>query len=182
MIGVSAVITMVTLGSGAPGGAERRSPAWAPTCCRCARASAWGRAAAGAPAFKDVDADAIAQQIGGIRPWRRRARTGHGGGGRAQLDDQRHRQHQRLAGDRQLAGALGPGLQPRGTACRLRRVPGGFHAAARAVWWQDPVGQQLRVKAFSCEIIGVLGSRGQGAFGNDQDDVVLLPSRPCSGA
>jgi putative ABC transport system permease protein len=31
------------------------------------------------------------------------------------------------------------------------------------------------VKAFSCEIIGLLGSKGQGAFGNDQDDMVLIP-------
>ena len=40
---------------------------------------------------------------------------------------------------------------------------------------KDAVGQQLRVKAFSCEVVGVLGTKGQGAFGNDQDDVVLLP-------
>jgi putative ABC transport system permease protein len=37
------------------------------------------------------------------------------------------------------------------------------------------VGEQLRVKAFSCEVVGVLGSKGQGAFGNDQDDTVLVP-------
>jgi putative ABC transport system permease protein len=39
----------------------------------------------------------------------------------------------------------------------------------------DAVGGQLRVRQMSCEIIGVLGSKGQGAFGNDQDEVVLLP-------
>ncbi|MDZ4358230.1 MAG: FtsX-like permease family protein, partial [Variovorax sp.] len=37
------------------------------------------------------------------------------------------------------------------------------------------VGAQLRVKAMSCEVIGTLQSKGQGAFGNDQDDVVLMP-------
>ena len=31
------------------------------------------------------------------------------------------------------------------------------------------------MKSFSCEIVGLLGSKGQGAFGNDQDDVVFLP-------
>ena len=40
---------------------------------------------------------------------------------------------------------------------------------------QNAVGQMLRVRAFTCEVVGVLGSKGQGAFGNDQDDVVLLP-------
>jgi putative ABC transport system permease protein len=37
------------------------------------------------------------------------------------------------------------------------------------------VGEQLRVKQISCEIVGLLGAKGQGAFGNDQDDVVLVP-------
>jgi putative ABC transport system permease protein len=37
------------------------------------------------------------------------------------------------------------------------------------------VGAQLRVKAMSCEVVGTLQSKGQGAFGNDQDDVVLMP-------
>ena len=40
---------------------------------------------------------------------------------------------------------------------------------------QNAVGQMLRVRAFTCEVVGVLGSKGQGAFGNDQDDLVLLP-------
>ena len=33
------------------------------------------------------------------------------------------------------------------------------------------------MKTFSCEIVGVLASKGQGAFGNDQDDMVLVPLR-----
>ena len=37
------------------------------------------------------------------------------------------------------------------------------------------MGELLRVKQISCEIVGVLASKGQGAFGNDQDDVVLVP-------
>jgi putative ABC transport system permease protein len=27
----------------------------------------------------------------------------------------------------------------------------------------------------SCEVVGVLASKGQGAFGNDQDDMVVMP-------
>jgi len=37
------------------------------------------------------------------------------------------------------------------------------------------LGEQLRIKQFSCEVIGVLASKGQAAFGNDQDDTVLVP-------
>jgi hypothetical protein len=99
VIGVSAVITMVTLGNGATQAVQTRSPAWAPTCCRCARASAWARAAAAAaaPPFKESDAEAIASQIGGVRRGARSAHRRHRGGQRPQLDQQRHRQHQRLA-------------------------------------------------------------------------------------
>ncbi len=37
------------------------------------------------------------------------------------------------------------------------------------------LGESLRVKQISCEIIAVLGSKGQGSFGNDQDDLVVIP-------
>ena len=37
------------------------------------------------------------------------------------------------------------------------------------------LGEQLRIKQFSCEVIGVLASKGQAAMGNDQDDIVVVP-------
>jgi len=39
---------------------------------------------------------------------------------------------------------------------------------------EDPLGQRVRVRDISCEVIGSLASRGQGGF-QDQDDVVLMP-------
>lgn len=42
---------------------------------------------------------------------------------------------------------------------------------------RDPVGSRLRVRQFSCEVIGVLKSKGQAAMGQDQDDVVVMPLR-----
>lgn len=41
----------------------------------------------------------------------------------------------------------------------------------------DPLGRELRVGRLSCPVIGVLKERGQGGMGNDQDDVVLMPLR-----
>ena len=41
----------------------------------------------------------------------------------------------------------------------------------------DPVGARLRVKGVACQIIGVLDSKGAGSFGQDRDDVVLMPMR-----
>ncbi len=45
---------------------KTRLPAWAAICCKCARASAWGRVRHRPPSFKVSDATTIAQQIGGI--------------------------------------------------------------------------------------------------------------------
>jgi putative ABC transport system permease protein len=40
---------------------------------------------------------------------------------------------------------------------------------------QDPVGTNLRLQAVSCQVIGLLASKGQGGMGMDQDDLVLVP-------
>lgn len=37
------------------------------------------------------------------------------------------------------------------------------------------VGEKIRLKNFSCEIIGTLDSKGANTFGMDQDDIVLVP-------
>jgi len=42
---------------------------------------------------------------------------------------------------------------------------------------QDPMGSKLRVGKVSCQIIGQLESKGQSAMGSDQDDLVLMPLR-----
>jgi putative ABC transport system permease protein len=39
----------------------------------------------------------------------------------------------------------------------------------------DPIGQQLRLRNVPFKIIGVLKERGQSAFGQDQDDVIIAP-------
>ncbi len=42
---------------------------------------------------------------------------------------------------------------------------------------EDPLGERLRIGTLACEVIGVLESKGQSAFGTDQDSTVLLPLR-----
>ncbi len=39
----------------------------------------------------------------------------------------------------------------------------------------DPIGRRVRVRTVPFEIVGVLKSKGQSGFGQDQDDVVLAP-------
>ena len=40
---------------------------------------------------------------------------------------------------------------------------------------QEPLGARIRLKGMSCEVVGVLAAKGQGAMGQDQDSVVVLP-------
>ena len=42
---------------------------------------------------------------------------------------------------------------------------------------EGPVGRRIRVNKVSCEVIGVLAEKGQTAFGTDQDDIVIMPLR-----
>jgi putative ABC transport system permease protein len=42
---------------------------------------------------------------------------------------------------------------------------------------QDPVGQSIRLSRISCQVIGVLSVKGQSGFGQDQDDLIVIPLR-----
>ncbi|MBI5041711.1 MAG: ABC transporter permease [Gammaproteobacteria bacterium] len=42
---------------------------------------------------------------------------------------------------------------------------------------QDPFGNKLRLEKLSCEVIGLLQAKGQSTMGSDQDDLVLMPLR-----
>jgi putative ABC transport system permease protein len=41
----------------------------------------------------------------------------------------------------------------------------------------DPIGQNMRVKAISCEVVALLAPKGQSMGGTDQDDIVIMPVR-----
>jgi putative ABC transport system permease protein len=42
---------------------------------------------------------------------------------------------------------------------------------------QNPIGNQIRLNKLSCEVIGLLEAKGQSTMGTDQDDVVVIPLR-----
>ncbi|TFG82227.1 MAG: ABC transporter permease, partial [Chromatiales bacterium] len=42
---------------------------------------------------------------------------------------------------------------------------------------QDALGEKLRLNKLSCQVIGLLASKGQSAGGRDQDDLVVIPLR-----
>ena len=176
VIGVSAVITMVTLGNGATMAVQNQISGLGTNLLQVRPGQRMGPGSGGAPSFKDVDADAIAQQIGGIKAVAPEGRTGGTvvAGGRNWTTS--------------IIGSTNAWLETGNWVVRLgREFTDDELRAGAAVCLigetvrrelfgdSDAVGGQLRVRQMSCEIIGVLGSKGQGAFGNDQDEVVLLP-------
>ena len=176
VIGVSAVITMVTLGNGATLAIQNQISGLGTNLLQVRPGQRMGPGSGGAPAFKDVDADAIAQQIGGVLAVAPEGRTSATvvAGGRNWTSS--------------IIGSTNAWLQTGNWTVQSGREFSDAELRAGAAvcvigstvqrelfGGKDAVGQQLRVKAFSCEVVGVLGTKGQGAFGNDQDDVVLLP-------
>ena len=41
----------------------------------------------------------------------------------------------------------------------------------------NPVGETIRIKQISCRVVGVLESKGASSFGSDEDDRILIPIR-----
>ncbi|MEZ0328980.1 MAG: ABC transporter permease [Dissulfuribacterales bacterium] len=42
---------------------------------------------------------------------------------------------------------------------------------------QNPVGARIRLEKITCEVVGLLESKGQSTMGSDQDDLVIIPIR-----
>ncbi len=42
---------------------------------------------------------------------------------------------------------------------------------------QEPLGEWIRLQNLSCEVIGLLNAKGQSTMGTDQDDIVIIPLR-----
>ena len=177
VIGVSAVITMVTLGNGATQAVQNQIAGLGTNLLQVRAGQRLGAGAAPAPSFKVSDATTIAQQIGGIvavAPEARSAGTVVANGRNWNTSFMGSTNDWLVTGNWQLeqGRAFTPAEERAGAAVCL--IGSTLH---RELFNNSPdvLGQQLRLKSFSCEVIGLLGAKGQGAFGNDQDDVVLLP-------
>ncbi|MBK7060086.1 MAG: ABC transporter permease [Rubrivivax sp.] len=178
VIGVSAVITMVTVGNGATQGVQNQIAGLGTNLLQLRPGQRMGPGSGGqsAPAFKDSDAEAIASQIGGVSaaaPESRSAGTLVANGRNwssvitGSNNDWLQIGNWALASGRTFTdGELRAGAAVCLIGETVRRELFGGEVA---------LGQQLRVRQISCEIVGVLASKGQGAFGNDQDDLVLVP-------
>ena len=178
VIGVSAVITMVTLGHGATQAVQMQISSLGTNLLmiRPGQRLGAGAGAAGAPTFKESDAEAIQAQIGGVAavaPEGRASVTvvGNGRNWSTSVTGTTNRWftigNWRLASGRLFSDeeeTAGSAVCIIGETVR-REIYGGTRG----------LGEQLRIKQFSFAVIGVLASKGQAAMGNDQDDIVVVP-------
>ncbi len=180
VIGVSAVITMVTLGNGATLAIEKQITSLGTNLLVLSPGQrvGGGGGGGGVPQFTVADADAIRSQLGGVTAVAPQGRasalvvangrnwtTSVAGSSNDWFDigNWTLTEGRRFTSAEQAAGAA---VCVIGETVR-RELFGGAVG-------HTGLGEPLRVRKFSCEVIGILAGKGQGGMG-DQDDVVLVP-------
>ena len=181
VIGVSAVITMVTLGGGAT--AKVTSDiAKLGTNLLLVRPGQGFRGPGGTRSTEDMfavgDAEAIGRDISGLSGVAPMASQGT----------------QAIYGNQNwsttVTGSTNDYLEVRNWQLEKgRQFTGGELRAGKAVCilgatvrkelfgGLDPLGTTIRLEKLACQVIGVLESKGESSFGTDQDDFVLIPLR-----
>ena len=178
VIGVAAVITMVTVGNGATVAVQNQISSLGTNLLmiRPGQRLGPGMGGASAPAFRESDAVAIATQIGGVQAVAPEARAGvtvvaAGSNWTTTVTGSTNLWLQtgnwRIAAGREFSAEE---LRAGASVCVIGETIRRELFAGR-----PPLGESLRVKDFSCQVIGLLASKGQGVMGNDQDDLVLVP-------
>jgi len=178
VIGVSAVITMVTLGSGATQAVQNQIASLGTNLLMIRPGQRMGPGSTGntAPSFKDSDVDAIASQISGITAVAPEARAS------ATLVMGGQNWTSSVIGSTNAWLQTGNWTLQSGRTFNDAEMNSGAAVCIIGATIQrqlygggDPVGQQLRMGKVPCQVVGLLQSKGQGSFGNDQDEVVLMP-------
>jgi len=181
VIGVAAVITMVTVGDGATRQVAFEIASLGSNMLDVRPGQSFrgpGGTRSGAPMFKIADAEAIEREVAGL----------------AGVAPMTGRSVQAIYGNENwstnITGSTNNFLQVRNWVLSGgRQFTDGELRAGAAVCIigatvrkqlfgeQDPVGSTIRLEKISCQIIGELKSKGQSGFGTDQDDFVLMPLR-----
>ncbi len=181
VIGVAAVITMVTVGDGATKQVASEISSLGSNLLDVRPGQSFhgpGGTRSGAPMFKIADAEAIERDVSGLA-------------GVAPITG---RSVQAIYGNENWAtnitGSNNNFLMVRNWVLSDgRQFTDGELRAGAAVCIigntiskqlfgeQDPVGRTIRLEKISCQVVGVLKSKGQSGFGTDQDDFVLMPLR-----
>ncbi len=178
VIGVAAVITMVTLGNGATMAIQNQIAGLGTNLLQVRPGQRLGPGMSGtwAPAFKVSDADALATQVGGVLTAAPESRTG------STVVAQGRNWSSSIIGSTNEWLVTGNWTLSDGRRFTDEELRAGAavcligETVRRELFGPvEAIGSAVRVRQMSCEVVGILGSKGQGAFGNDQDDLVFMP-------
>jgi len=178
VIGVAAVVTMVTLGNATTAAVQSQISALGTNILQIRPGQGFGRGGGGPrpPDFEMADLEAIAQQIAGVTAVAPQAQTSgtaiyEGANWSTTVNGTTDAyftvQPWPLAEGRTFTPAeeqAGKSVCIIGNTIRQNLYRGG-----------GAVGTRFRIKGVSCDVIGVLSTRGQAGFGGDQDDIVIMP-------
>jgi putative ABC transport system permease protein len=178
VIGVAAVITMVTLGNGATKSVSDQISSMGSNMLIVIPGQRFGPGSGDAPKFKSADIEAIRNQITNaerVAPVVNKGVTAVYQANNWSTvitgtnDDYFQAANWEIAAGRTFSEAE----ERAGKAvCVI-----GETVRDKLFGRQNPVGSEVRLKQFSCEVIGLLRAKGQSSFGSDQDDTVLMPLR-----
>jgi putative ABC transport system permease protein len=177
IIGVAAVVAMVTLGKATTKAAQQQVASLGTNVLQIRPGQGFGRGGGGPrpPDFKETDVEAVAQQVAGVNAVAPQAQSTatviyQGANWSTTINGTTSAFFQvqpwPLASGRVFTRAeeqAGKAVCIIGNTIRTNLFRGG-----------EAVGERLRVNGVSCDVIGTLSTRGQGGFG-DQDDVIIMP-------
>ncbi len=177
IIGVASVVTMVSLGNGATQSVQEQVSSLGTNMLVIRPSRGSGRGGGSRPTLFDLDdVEAIQTQIAGIRAIAPRASTQATAIFEAQnwsttvtgtTNEYFQASNLELDGGRQFSDTELLGGK---SVCVI-----GETIRANLFRNTEALGKSLRLQDISCKIIGVLSKRGQGGFGQDTDDQVVMP-------
>jgi putative ABC transport system permease protein len=178
VIGVGAVVTMVTLGRATTAAVQQQISALGTNILQIRPGQGFGRGGGGPrpPDFDEADVAAIANQIAGVTavaPQAQSAATAIYNGANWSTT---------INGTTSAAFRVQPWPLTDGRNWTRAEQEAGRAVCVlgstveRNLFPQGgAVGKRFRVGNVSCDVIGTLSTRGQAGFGGDQDDVVVMP-------
>jgi putative ABC transport system permease protein len=178
VIGVAAVITMVTLGNGATRSVSDQIASMGSNLVVVMPGQRFGPGAEGAPNFRFADYEAVREQVGTARlvaPILSRGATAIFQANNWATIVTGTTNEYFPAANWVLAEGRGF-LEIEERAGKAVCVIGQT-VREKLFGRQNPVGSEIRIKQFACEVIGLLEPKGQSAMGSDQDDLVVMPLR-----
>ncbi len=178
VIGVAAVVTMVTLGNGATQSVSDQISSLGSNLLMLRPGQRMGHGSSGAPSFNAEDAEAIKTQVSSLKavaPTVSRTSVVVVGTKNWATSITGSNSDYFTAGN----WTLEEGRFFNATEERAGKAVCVIGATVRKELYEahSPVGDSMRIKQFSCEVIGVLAAKGQSAMGRDQDDTVVMPLR-----